>query len=67
MVFMLPVSLPQQKAEPRDGPERFVVTPFEHLYPNMSEIVTVLLTRKNKSSQPFCIECCHLEDLEVKT
>ena len=49
MVSMLIVSLPQQKAEPRDGPERFVVTPFEHLYPNMSEIVTVLLTGKNKS------------------
>lgn len=46
MISMLLVSLPQQKAEPRDAPERCLVTPFEHLYANLAEIITILLQEK---------------------
>lgn len=71
VVLMLFQSLPQQKAEARDGLERFAMTPSEHLYLNVSEIISILLMRKTNLPSPplpnklFCIGFYHLQQMKM--
>lgn len=70
MVSMLLLNLPQKKVESRDGPERFVMTPFEHLYLNVAEIISTVLMRKNKLLSPyfyklFYIGFCYLNQIKT--
>lgn len=68
VVPILLLNLSQKKVESRDGPERFVMTPFEYLYLNVAEIISTVLMRKNKLPSPyfyklFYIGFCYLNQI----